>query len=77
MKKLTLTLTATALVLGFSALAASAQTQQAGAAGLHALSQNATPIVTKAACQGFGPHCGPGFTWTCGPYGRCWCRPCH
>lgn len=77
MRKLTLILTAAALVLGTMALSASAQTQQPGAAKIHALAQNATPIVTQAACRGFGPHCGPGFTWFCGRWGRCWCRPCH
>ena len=76
MKKLTMTLTAAAFVLGSMALAANAQTQQAGAASVHALSHNATPIVTQAACQGFGPYCPPGTTRVCGPY-RCWCRPCY
>jgi len=75
MKKLTLTLAASALVLAATALTASAQTHQFGTS-LHGQIQNATPIVQQAACRGFGPHCGPGFTWTCGPYGRCWCRPC-
>jgi hypothetical protein len=76
MKKLTITLSTAALVLGAVVLSASAQTQSAGAASIHAL-KNATPIYTQAACRGFGPHCGPGFVWTCGRYGRCWCRPCY
>jgi hypothetical protein len=75
MTKLTMTLAAAAVMLGSMAVGASAQTHLLGA-GLHAQIQNATPIVTQAACRGFGPHCGPGFTWTCGPY-RCWCRPCY
>jgi hypothetical protein len=75
MKKLTLTLAATALMLGSMALSASAQSQQAGAASMHALIKNATPI-TQAACRGFGPYCPPGTTRACGPY-RCWCRPCY
>jgi hypothetical protein len=75
MTKLTMTLAAAALMLGSMAMGASAQTHQFGS-GLHAQIQNATPIVTQAACRGFGPRCGPGFTWTCGPY-RCWCRPCY
>jgi hypothetical protein len=72
MKTLMLTLAAAALALGATALSANAQQLGAG----HAQLQNATPIVKQAACRGFGPHCGPGFVWTCGPYGRCWCRPC-
>jgi hypothetical protein len=55
-------------------MALSANAQQLGAG--HAQLQNATPIVMQVACRGFGAHCGPGFVWTCGPYGRCWCRPC-
>jgi hypothetical protein len=75
MRKFTLTLSAAALVLGAMALQASAQTQQNGAASIHALAKNATPIV-KAACQGFGPYCPPGYVRACGPY-RCWCRRCY
>jgi hypothetical protein len=78
MRKLTLTLTAAALVLGAMALTANAQTQHPGAASLHALLQNATPIV-KAYCPGGGPNqgwaCGPGFRRVCDRF-RCWCRPC-
>jgi hypothetical protein len=77
MKKITLTLTAAALVLGSMVLSANAQSQALGAASLHAQIQNATPIVKQAACRGFGAHCPPGYLWTCGPYGRCWCRPCY
>jgi hypothetical protein len=76
MRKVTLILSAAALVFGSMVLSASAQTQGAGAASVHAL-KNATPIVTQAACRGFGARCGPGYVWTCGPYGRCWCRPCY
>ena len=54
MKKLTLTLSAAALVFGSMILSASAQTQGAGAASVHAL-KNATPIVTQAACRGVRP----------------------
>ena len=56
MKKLTLTLAAAALALGSMALSANAQ--GAGAAGMQALSQNATPIVKQVACSGFGPVAG-------------------
>jgi hypothetical protein len=72
-KKLALSLAATALVLGSMALTANAQ--QLGA-GLHAQVPNATPIVKQVACRGFGARCGLGFVWACGPYGRCFCRPC-
>jgi hypothetical protein len=75
MTKLTMTLAAAALMLGSMAIGASAQTHQLGS-GLQAQIQNATPIVHPTACGGFGPRCGPGFTWVCGYYGRCWCRPC-
>jgi Spy/CpxP family protein refolding chaperone len=75
MRKLTMTLTAAALILGAMAVGANAQTQSSGAASVHAQIKNATPI-QEAACRGFGPYCGPGFTRVCGPY-RCWCRPCY
>jgi hypothetical protein len=76
MRKLTITLSTAALVLGAMVLSASAQTQGAGAAGVQAL-KNATPIVTQAACRGFGPYCPPGMTRVCAPYRGCWCRPCY
>lgn len=72
MKKLAITLAATALVLG-SALSVNAQTQQPGS--LHALTQNATPLV-PAACGGhWGRHCPPGKHWVCGRW-HCWCAWC-
>ena len=76
MRKLAMTMTAAALVLGTMAISANAA-QMPGAAGFHAQIQNATPLVKQAACRGFGPHCPPGYVWTCGYYGRCWCRPCY
>ena len=75
MRKLTMCLLAAA-ALSASAMTAQAQTLAPGAAGFHALAQNATPIVTRAACQGWGPYCRPGFVRVCGPY-HCWCRPCR
>ena len=66
MRKLTMTLTAAALMLGTMAIAANAQTQAPGAAGLHTQIQNATPI-KQAACRGFGRWCPPG---SCGAVGR-------
>jgi len=73
MRRLASTLTAAFFVLGSSALVANAQPEQ-GAASLHGLAQNATPI-HKAACGGWGPYCPPGRVRRCGPY-RCWCAPC-
>jgi hypothetical protein len=75
MRKLTLTLAAAALMLGATAMTASAQTQAPGAAGIQAQIKDYTPI-EKAACRGFGRWCPPGFVRACGPY-RCWCRPCR
>ena len=65
-----------ALVITVSVIAASAQIQARGAAGLHAQIQNVTPLVRQAACRGWGPHCPPGTTRQCGPY-RCWCVRCY
>jgi hypothetical protein len=62
MKRLALTLTAAALVVGMTALTASAQTQSPGAATLHAQANGFTPIVRQTACNGrLGPWCGPGL----------------
>ena len=74
MRKLTMTLTAAALMLGTTVIAANAQTQALGAAGLHAQIQNATPF-KNAACRGWGPYCPPGTIRRCGPF-RCWCARC-
>lgn len=80
MTKLAVTLAASVHFLGSMALTASAQTHQLGS-GLHGQIQNATPIIQQAACGGFGPRCGPGWTYYCGtgPYGRtfCGCHPCR
>jgi hypothetical protein len=75
MRKFAMTVAAAAVVLGATAFAANAQAQYPGAGGFHAQIKNATPI-EKAACQGWGPYCGPGYTRVCGPYG-CRCRPCR
>ena len=64
-----------AFVLVASVIAASAQIQTRGAAGLHAQMQNATPLLRQAACWGWGPYCPPGTVRRCGPY-RCWCARC-
>jgi hypothetical protein len=76
MRKLVLTVAAATFALGTMAFTASAQSSL-GADSIHGQIKNATPIVKDAACRGWGPRCGPGFTWACGPYGRCWCRPCY
>jgi orotidine-5'-phosphate decarboxylase len=80
MKRFAVTLTAVAFVFGLTALA-SAQTQQPGAASLHAQARNFTPLLKQAACNGLpGPFCGPGWVRRCwrGPFGRlhCRCVPC-
>lgn len=82
MRKLALTVTAAALVMGMTALSASAQTQQLGAAGIHAQIHNFTPLVKQTACNGrWGPWCGPGWIRRCwrGPWGvrHCRCVPCY
>ena len=45
-----------ALVITVSVIAASAQIQTRGAAGLHAQIQNVTPRLRQAACRGWGPY---------------------
>lgn len=81
MRKLAVTLTAAALVLGMTALTASAQTQSPAAATLHAQAGSFTPIVKPTACRGWGPWCRPGWIRRCwrGPFGRphCRCVPCY
>jgi hypothetical protein len=74
MIKSAITLSAAALVLGTMALSANAQTQAPGAAGLHAQLKNATPIIQKAACNGYtGVYgCGPGWNWNGRRCVRCW-----
>jgi len=74
MRKLVIAGTAAVLMLGSFALQAQAQTLR-GAADIGSTSQNFTPI-HKAACQGWGPYCGPGYVRACNAC-RCWCRPCY
>jgi hypothetical protein len=73
MRKLTVTLTAAALALGTMAMTAGAQTQSQSAAGFHAQLKNATPVITKAACNGMtgGHGCGPGWVWNGARCVRC------
>jgi Spy/CpxP family protein refolding chaperone len=82
MRKFALALTAASLMLGMSALAASAQTQQPGAADLNAQLHNFSPMVKQTACNGrWGPWCPPGRVRRCwrGPYGarHCACVRCY
>jgi hypothetical protein len=51
--------------------------EAAGTAGAAGTPVQVTKPIHQAACNGGGPHCPPGYTWVCGPYGnRCWCAPC-
>ncbi len=80
MKKLAITLTATVLMLATTPLMAYAQSQGAGAASVHALAQNAPPIVKQVACNGrLGPFCRPGWFRVCRPgsFTACWCARCR
>lgn len=75
MRKLTTAIVATTiLAAGAFAFTAQAQTWR-GSTSLDGAAQNFTPI-QKAACRGWGPHCGPGWTWFCGPRGWCRCVRC-
>jgi len=65
---------AAVVLLASMVLTANAQTLQPGAASVHGLAQNATPI-TRAACMGLRGACLPGFHKVCGPR-RCRCVPC-
>jgi|HubBroStandDraft_2_1064218.scaffolds.fasta_scaffold294212_2 hypothetical protein len=67
--------TTAAILLAGSTAWKSAAAPNEGAAGVSTAVQSMTPI-KKAACQGWGPFCGPGYVRACGPY-RCWCRPCY
>src|SRR6202023_2680841 len=76
MPKLIVTLAAAAAILLSGSLTWKAEADPGrGALSTRAAVQNFTPV-EKAACQGWGPYCGPGFVRRCGPY-RCWCRPCY
>jgi hypothetical protein len=54
-------------------LAASAQTQHVGAAGINGQAQNFTPFVQKTACNGHtgGHGCGAGWVWNGARCVRC------
>ena len=73
MRKLSTAIAATILLAGL-AVSAQAQTWR-GSNDLNGAAQNFTPIA-QAACRGWGPRCGPGWRWWCGPRGWCRCRRC-
>jgi hypothetical protein len=76
MQKLGVVLAATALILFTGAMVWKAQAATGmGAAKIGAAAETIKPA-EPAACRGGGPHCPPGFTWTCRARG-CWCRPCR
>jgi hypothetical protein len=77
MRKLVITISTIAAVLLAGSLAWKADAAiWLEKAHMRAAADNYTPI-QKAACYGWGPHCGPGFRWVCGYYGRrCWCQRC-
>jgi hypothetical protein len=74
MRKLAVTVMAAATILLVGSLASKADPASSTGTAIPKAAKNFSPI-QEAACRGFGPHCPPGFTWTCGG-GRCWCRPC-
>jgi hypothetical protein len=75
MRKLSSVLTVAAAILLSGNWAAQADPATTSGGTISRAAKNFSPI-REAACRGFGAHCPPGFVWTCGPYGRCWCRPC-
>jgi len=75
MRSLVTTLATAVVLIATTPIVANAQAQYPGAGAFHAQIKNATSI-ERAACQGWGPYCRPGFTRVCGPF-RCWCRPCR
>lgn len=75
MRKLAVTVVAAATMLLAGSLACKADPAWSTGTAIPKAAKNFSPI-QEAACQGAGPHCPPGFTWTCGG-GRCWCRPCR
>jgi hypothetical protein len=74
MRKLLLGLASTALILGFTLVAANAQTMSPAAGNFSAI-HNASPAI-KAGCRGGWGFCPPGRTRVCGNL-HCWCRPCY
>jgi hypothetical protein len=64
MRKLTVALgvTAALLVAGAFTWKADATTWQSGTLALPDAVKNYSPI-EKTACNGWGPHCPPGYTW--------------
>lgn len=75
MRKVTVRLLTSAAILCVSAVGWQASALSGPGPAKTMPAANFTPR-HEAACRGFGPYCGPGFTRVCGPY-RCWCRPCY
>jgi len=77
MQKLTITLAVAAAMLFAGSLTWKAGAEMwRGAKDISGSAQNFTPV-QPAACRGRGPHCPPGYTWTCRRWAGCWCRPCR
>jgi len=76
MRRLTIAATfSAAALMGLLTVSADAQTWRHGALAIDTANKNYTPI-EKVACYGWGPRCGPGWTWVCNRWGYCRCRPC-
>jgi hypothetical protein len=73
MRNFTMTLMTAALVLGVMVSQASAQNVNRGALCPADALKNATPIVTRAACNGFTGGCGCAPGWISACRDRC-CR---
>jgi len=70
-----LTAIAAAAIFLFGSVVCKADVATTTATAIPNVTKNFSPV-HPAACRGFGPRCGPGFTWYCNGYGACWCRPC-
>jgi hypothetical protein len=74
MRKLMPTIIMTTLVLMLGLAPWNAEASIGGATKFPTAADVSKPI-EYAACRGWGPWCGPGYTRVCGRW-RCWCRPC-
>jgi hypothetical protein len=76
MRKLAIALGAAAVLLVSGGLTSKAQTMTLGSPERFVPGARNFRPIEKAACRGWGPHCGPGHHWVCGPHGHCWCARC-